>query len=70
MPQIKNQRRRKGKEVLRPCWKTKKAVKHKDDRDSCNWHACNGPLRSKKGVGRAESKRTNRDLPKYSINKI
>ena len=43
-PQRENQRKRKMRQVLTPCQRTKKAMEHENNGDtSCNWHAWNGP---------------------------
>ena len=46
--QSENQIKRKKRQVLRPCQRTKKAKEHDDD-DSCNWRVWNGSLRLRKG---------------------
>ena len=43
-PQSEKQRKRKKRQVLRPCQRTEKAVKHEDDGDiNCHWDALNIP---------------------------
>ena len=65
---VKNQRKLKERESLRPCQRTKKDVEHENNGDNnCNLHAWNGPKRLGKGAGRVEHWRTNRDHPDYSI---
>ena len=52
-PQIKNQRKRKERQVLGPCERTKKALEHEDDGvTNCYWHTWNGSQRLGKGTGR------------------
>ena len=69
--QSENQRRWKERLVLRPCQRTKKAVKHEGDSDTkCNWTAWNRPQRLGKGTGRVGNQKTNRDHSNYCIAEI
>ena len=69
--QSKYQRKRKGRTVLRPCQRTKQAMKHENDSDpNCNWCAQNDPQMLGKGAGRVGNRRTGRDHLLYSIVKI
>ena len=51
--QSENQRKRKEKQVLRPCQRTKKVMEHKNDSDTIyNWYTQDGPQRLCKRTGR------------------
>ena len=69
--QSKNQRKRTETQVLRLCWRTKKAVEHEGYNDNnCNWRAWNGSQSLAKGSRGVCNQRTNRDKPNYSIAEI
>ena len=63
---VKNQRKRKERQLLRSFQRTKKAVEHASNGDSSgNWRALNDPRRKKIG-----NQRSNRDHHNYSIVEI
>ena len=70
-PQSQNQRKRKERQVLEPCKRTKKAIGHEDDGDTnSNTRPKNCPKRLGKRNKRVRNQRTNRDHPNYSIVEI
>ena len=70
-PQSENQRKRKKRQVLRPCHRTKKAGEQKSNGDTdCKWRTWNNPWMFYEEVRRVGNRRTNRDQPNYSIVEI
>ena len=63
--------KRKKRQVLWPCLRTKIAVKHQGDGDTnCKCRTLNGPQLFEKVTERVRNRRTNRDYPDYSIVEI
>ena len=65
---MKNQRNFNGRQVLRHCLRTKKAVEYeRDDDTNCNWHASNDYQKLGKKNQRTGNRGTNRDNLNYII---
>ena len=70
-PQCENQRKRKERQVLRPCQRTKKVIEHESDGDTnCNWYTRNDSYRLGKEAERFRTQKTSGDHPNYHIIKI
>ena len=61
-PQSENQRKRKERQVLGSCWRTKKAMDQEVHGDTnCDWRTWNDPQKLGKRIGRDGNQKTNRD---------
>ena len=70
-PQSESQRKRKRRQVLELCKRTKKAVEYESEGDAkCNWGTWNDSQSLGKGIERVENREINRDHPNYSIVEI
>ena len=70
-PLSENQRKRKGRQLLRPCQRTKSAMEHEGDGDTnCYRYTWNDTQRLTQGAARVGNRRTRRDHLNYSIAKI
>ena len=67
-PQTENQRKRKQRQPLRPCQRTKKAMERKGEGDTtCNWWTWHILKKAWKEAGKVGNLRTNWDHPDYNI---
>ena len=70
-PQNETHRKRKERQVLRPCQRTKKVMEHESDGDiNYNWCARNGPQCFSKRAKRVRSRKTIRDYLNNSTTEI
>ena len=68
--QIENQRKRKERQVLRPCKRTKTVMEHGGDGDTdCIWCTWNDPQLLGNEAGRVGNRWTSRDYPIHCIAK-